>query len=210
MLSRTEQIKVQRIYNYLISSKFKGEFSESFGEGINIFDNWYKDGIEGGYNYCAWYLIFENHKLFESYFNRQNEAHISIPIGKHDIILNVEDSKTKKEIYIKEDIIIDLHIALTPKFSNSDDLLKLLKGNNLTGKIQFKLRARLLCSIFKFLHEAKVIFNVESDTKKWLVKYFTTTEKNKSKPLNPATIEDYFKNRQVDSPIPELDFLENQ
>lgn len=69
LLSNTEQFKAQKIMDWLSSMPFKRSgFSELSGDD-NDFENWENDGIEAGYEYCAWYLILENHKLFESFFN---------------------------------------------------------------------------------------------------------------------------------------------
>lgn len=69
-LSFNEQSQAQRIMDFLSSPFNQFGFSEARGGSRHPFSNWYDDGIIGGYNYCAWLIIFTNHSLFEGYFNR--------------------------------------------------------------------------------------------------------------------------------------------
>lgn len=70
-LSNTEAFKVQKIMDFLSSPFSRGGFSEAYGSGRDVFDEWYNDGVQSGYYYCAWYLILENYQLFEPYFKKE-------------------------------------------------------------------------------------------------------------------------------------------
>jgi|GEM_PF-5604757 len=170
-----------------------------FKELINGKDNFIIQ-IKGGNNqsnlkdnYSRLKMYFDNY-LKEGYrSNKKNDAE--------------ETKETSKAIYINEKIILELHKSLAPKFINSEALLKLLKGHDITELVQFKFKALLLCKIFKYLHELSLIGNTEEETKHWLIKNISTTEKKKPKTLKAPTVEQYFKLRQIDAPIPELAFL---
>ncbi len=69
-LSNNENHKAQTIIDYLAIS-FPCGLSETKGGKKDVFSGWYNDGIDAGYYYCAWYLIFENHKIFEPYFKKE-------------------------------------------------------------------------------------------------------------------------------------------
>ena len=68
LLSATETSKAQAIMDFLSSPFDSFGFSESHGGLRHIFSGWFEDGIKAGYNYCAWIIIFKNHKLFEPFF----------------------------------------------------------------------------------------------------------------------------------------------
>lgn len=71
-LSSSENFKAQKIMDFLSSHMSCRGFSQSIGKG-GPFKHWYDDGIRAGYHYRAWYLILENHKLFESYFEEKEK-----------------------------------------------------------------------------------------------------------------------------------------
>jgi hypothetical protein len=68
LLSLTETAKAQAIMDFLSSFIDSFGFSESHGGSRHIFSGWFEDGIKAGYNYCAWAIIFKNHKLFDPFF----------------------------------------------------------------------------------------------------------------------------------------------
>ncbi len=68
LLSSTEISKAQSIMDFLSSPFDAFGFSESHGGSRHLFSGWHGDGIKAGYNYCAWVIIFRNHKLFEPFF----------------------------------------------------------------------------------------------------------------------------------------------
>ncbi len=68
LLASTEPAKAQAIMDFLSSPFQTFAFSEAHGDDRHLFSNWYNDGIVGGYHYCAWIIVFKNHKLFEPFF----------------------------------------------------------------------------------------------------------------------------------------------
>ena len=78
-LSNSESMKVQKVLDFLSSPLNKGGFSESSGSDKGPFEKWYDCGVKAGYLYFAWYLIIENHKLFEPFFSK-NQAETTTEI----------------------------------------------------------------------------------------------------------------------------------
>lgn len=116
----------------------------------------------------------------------------------------------QKLIYIKDDIVSLLHEALTPLFYNCQNLLVLLKGEKSKTPIQFKKKAKQLCSIFKYLHNKELIRNPLEEVRKWVINSFTITEKEKEKPLNSNTVDRYFKDNIPVSPLKEFEYLDKK
>lgn len=94
LLSKIDTLKTQKVIDFLGSASTG--FSETHFlkesktpcENINIFDGWYNDGIQQGYRYCAWYLIFENYKLFEPYFQPKKNGKTK-PVLKYDTLESI-------------------------------------------------------------------------------------------------------------------------
>lgn len=118
-----------------------------------------------------------------------------------------EHYQKTKEIYIAENVVDQLYGALHPKFQNPELLIKVLRGEKIDNPIQFKFKARVLCQIFKFLHEKSLISNTEEETQYWLVRNVLITEKGRPKKLQASTVSQYFKLRQINEPVSELSFL---
>jgi len=73
LLSNNDTLKAQKIMDFL-STSHTG-LSEQHSTEVDVFENWFEDGKESGYHYCAWYFIFENHKLFEPYFQPKENGY---------------------------------------------------------------------------------------------------------------------------------------
>lgn len=69
-LSDSEATKCQKVMDFLSRHFSCAGFPGSTGQ--DAFKGWHDYGIKAGYEYAAWYLVFENHRLFEPYF--LNEA----------------------------------------------------------------------------------------------------------------------------------------
>ncbi len=90
-LSLSPEYKAQKIIDFLANPFLKSCFSESY-EKTNIFKNWYDDGIIKGYHYCAWYFIFENHKIFEPLFAQFND----VKLQANNAALFIENKSSEK------------------------------------------------------------------------------------------------------------------
>lgn len=107
-LSKSEVFIAQKIMDFLSSPFAYGGLSETRGTDVNIFEGWYNDGINAGYFYRAWITIFENHRLFEPFF---------------------EKAKPKTEAKALPDLA-----AIFADKNNLVKLVKLLKENNFVSE----------------------------------------------------------------------------
>jgi len=102
-LSKNEVYIAQKIMDYL-SSPFQkiGGFSETRGTDVNIFDGWFNDGINAGYFYHAWIYIFENHRLFELYFDQAKPKPEAKPLPELPAIFADKNHLVKLVKLLKE------------------------------------------------------------------------------------------------------------
>jgi hypothetical protein len=129
-LANTDELNCQLIKDYVTQFWYPGSLSETHNSDKDIFSGWYNNGVEAGYYYCAWYLIFENYRLFEPYFKDYsppqeiqyvcNLSRNSILEIKKEIFDKVPKDFTEEsdEIWLNR-FIIDNTISKTNVFGNT-------------------------------------------------------------------------------------------
>lgn len=126
LLSLTETSKAQAVMDFLSSPFDSFGFSEAHGGSGHVFSGWYDDGIKAGYNYCAWIIIFKNHKLFESFFK-------IIPIVK----VEVEAPTVAQKEFTMARQVLALHYIFEELEINNSEIDRTIKAGFaefLTGK----------------------------------------------------------------------------
>ena len=62
----------QKIFDFArASDNYGGNFSEVRWTGEHVFSGWKENGVRAGYYYRAWYIMLENHKIFEQFFTKK-------------------------------------------------------------------------------------------------------------------------------------------
>jgi hypothetical protein len=118
LLSLTETSKAQAIMDFLSSPFDAFGFSESHGGTRHIFSGWYEDGIKAGYNYCAWVIIFKNHKLFDPFFQIAPVAQVEI-----------EAPSVAKKEYTTARQVLALHYILEQLEINNSEIDRTVKAD---------------------------------------------------------------------------------